>query len=87
MLNGWEVVLVLLHGGNPWNIVECHYLHAEILVIFDLLDLDKERRQVGSGNIVDVCDKVCGCELCGVISKVLLICDMRARTYPVHVCG
>jgi hypothetical protein len=63
VLDGREVVLVLLHGRYPRHVIERHDLHAEVLIVVDFLDLLEEEREVGCGCVVDVCDKVCWCEL------------------------
>jgi hypothetical protein len=54
VLDGGEVVLVLLHGGDPGHVVERDDLEAEILVVADFLDFAEEGSKVGGGDIVDM---------------------------------
>lgn len=58
ILNGREIVLVLLHGRDPGNIVEGHDLESEVLIVFDLLDGFKEGVEIGGRLVVDVCQEV-----------------------------
>ena len=57
-----EVVLVLLHRGDPRHVVEGHDLEAEVLVVFDLLDGFQEGVEIGGGFVVDVGEEVGRCE-------------------------
>lgn len=52
------VVIVLLHGDDPRNVVECHGAKAEVGVVWDLADFIDERVEVGGGNAVDGGDEV-----------------------------
>lgn len=59
---GTYVVIVLLHGDNPRNIVECHGAEAEVGVVRDFADLLDESVEIGGGNAVDGGDEVGWCE-------------------------
>ena len=58
VLDGWEVVFILLHGRDPWYVVKGHDLHTEVFIVLDLLNFGEEGRQVGSRDVVHVCDEV-----------------------------
>jgi len=58
ILHSGEVVLVLLHGGDPGHVIERHDLEPEVLVVADLLDLAQEGGQVGRRDAVDVREEV-----------------------------
>lgn len=53
-------MLVLLHGGDPGDIVKCDDAQTEIGVIRDFDDFFKEGREIGRGDIIYSGDKV-GC--------------------------
>jgi hypothetical protein len=68
VLDGREVVFVLLHCSDPGDVVEGHDLEAEVLVVADLFDFAQEGGQVGRGDVVYVCEEVGGSELGKLVS-------------------
>lgn len=59
---GTYVVVVLLHGDDPRDIVEGHGAKAEVGVIWDFADFFDEAIEVGGCYAVDGCDEVGRCE-------------------------
>ena len=55
-------MIVLLHGNNPWNVVESHSTEAEVSVIGYLAHFLDEAIEIGSGNAVDGSDEIGGCK-------------------------
>lgn len=56
-------MLVLLQGCDPGHVVEGYNFKPEVLVVADLLNFVEKGREVGRGDIVDVGQEVCWCEL------------------------
>jgi hypothetical protein len=59
VFNSRKVMLVLLHSGDPRDIVECDDFEAKVLVVANLLYFTKEGGEVGCGNIVNMGQEIC----------------------------
>jgi hypothetical protein len=80
-------MLILLHGGDPGDVVERHDLEAEVLIVCDFLDFAEERSEIGCGDVVYVGQEVCRSELGRVMLAMSLHIVVKSLlTYPVHVC-
>lgn len=53
-----NVVIILLHGNHPRDIIECDGFQAEVGIIGDFADFFDEGVEVGGLLAVDGCDEV-----------------------------
>lgn len=79
VLDGGKVVLVLLHGSDPRDVVKGNDLQAEVLVVANLLDFAEECIQVWGRDVVYVREEIGWCELCELV-QFLRIFSQNALT-------